>query len=229
MPDTPFQSTASRGCPVGKDSCPSSPGKDSVRNYMDYSADVCMTGFSKDQVKRMREFVTGFKSGLLPLSLTANHVRLELQGRGACPGPRYLSAATACGNTKVTLGALGKASNRYVRWAVRGSEWGRPAAITNVGRGLAGCSTPDLAPTGSSVADIPDGTKHWRVEWLGAPGGRGGLARIAFKAKPGYYLGVPSACSSAATPRLVSAKTKGYVTTWRATFVNAPNGVAREM
>lgn len=37
--DTPQQSTATNGCPVGKDSCPLSPGADAVTNYMDYSSD----------------------------------------------------------------------------------------------------------------------------------------------------------------------------------------------
>jgi hypothetical protein len=37
--DTPFQATPTSGCPARKDSCPGSPGLDSVRNYMDYSDD----------------------------------------------------------------------------------------------------------------------------------------------------------------------------------------------
>jgi hypothetical protein len=38
--DTPIQSTPSWGCPIGKDSCPNRLGKDSIRNYMDYSDDA---------------------------------------------------------------------------------------------------------------------------------------------------------------------------------------------
>lgn len=38
--DTPQQSTATSGCPTGKDSCPSSPGEDPIHNYMDYSTDA---------------------------------------------------------------------------------------------------------------------------------------------------------------------------------------------
>ncbi|MCJ1386065.1 hypothetical protein MMC17_009190 [Xylographa soralifera] len=38
--DTPQQSTATSGCPVGKDSCPNEPGLDAVANYMDYSDDA---------------------------------------------------------------------------------------------------------------------------------------------------------------------------------------------
>ncbi|KAG8822109.1 hypothetical protein FRC17_009652, partial [Serendipita sp. 399] len=37
--DTPAQANETRGCPVGKDTCPG-PGVDSIHNYMDYSDDV---------------------------------------------------------------------------------------------------------------------------------------------------------------------------------------------
>jgi len=38
--DTPQQSIPTNGCPVGKDSCPNSPGLDPINNYMDYSIDA---------------------------------------------------------------------------------------------------------------------------------------------------------------------------------------------
>ena len=37
--DTPQQSVQTDGCPAKKDSCPQSPGLDSVHNFMDYSTD----------------------------------------------------------------------------------------------------------------------------------------------------------------------------------------------
>ncbi|KAJ3550206.1 hypothetical protein NM208_g108 [Fusarium decemcellulare] len=39
--DTPAQSGGSSGCPIGRDSCPDSPGEDPIHNYMDYSDDSC--------------------------------------------------------------------------------------------------------------------------------------------------------------------------------------------
>lgn len=35
--DTPVQIDATRGCPVGLDTCPDQPGLDPIHNYMDYS------------------------------------------------------------------------------------------------------------------------------------------------------------------------------------------------
>lgn len=52
--DTPPQLTASRGCPVGQDSC-SEPGLDSIHNYMDYSYDSCYDQFTSGQASRMQE------------------------------------------------------------------------------------------------------------------------------------------------------------------------------
>ncbi|CAN8099620.1 unnamed protein product [Discula destructiva] len=37
--DTPAQLGSSKGCPVGRDSCPDQPGLDAIHNFMDYSSD----------------------------------------------------------------------------------------------------------------------------------------------------------------------------------------------
>ncbi|KAJ3211180.1 hypothetical protein HDU67_004739 [Dinochytrium kinnereticum] len=49
--DTPPQSSASKGCPVGRNSCWGG-GLDPITNFMDYSYDSCMTGFSAGQFAR---------------------------------------------------------------------------------------------------------------------------------------------------------------------------------
>ncbi|KJX92741.1 unnamed protein product [Zymoseptoria tritici ST99CH_1A5] len=61
--DTPIQSTATSGCPVNKDSCPNAAGLDSIRNFMDYSYDSCMTGFSAGQSTRANSLYSQYRAG----------------------------------------------------------------------------------------------------------------------------------------------------------------------
>lgn len=51
--DTPVQATPSFECKV-KNSCPNSPGTDSIHNYMDYTQDICRYEFTPGQKERMR-------------------------------------------------------------------------------------------------------------------------------------------------------------------------------
>lgn len=64
--DTAIERTPNFDCPVKRDTCANKLGKDPVTNYMDYSADACMTGFSIGQVKRMQAQVLAFKPSLVP-------------------------------------------------------------------------------------------------------------------------------------------------------------------
>jgi Pregnancy-associated plasma protein-A len=61
--DTPQQSTASQGCPTGKNSCPGSPGMDAIHNYMDYSDDACYARFSPQQMLRMQGMFNTLRKG----------------------------------------------------------------------------------------------------------------------------------------------------------------------
>ncbi|HEY6571956.1 MAG TPA: M43 family zinc metalloprotease [Candidatus Eisenbacteria bacterium] len=49
--DTPAQSTATSGCPAGKNTCAAA-GDDPIHNYMDYSTDACYTNFTAGQDAR---------------------------------------------------------------------------------------------------------------------------------------------------------------------------------
>jgi len=51
--DTPPEESAAYGCPKKRDTCPGG-GEDPVQNFMDYTDDSCMTGFSKGQAKRIK-------------------------------------------------------------------------------------------------------------------------------------------------------------------------------
>ena len=55
IPDTPAQASPTSGCPIGRDSCPSSPGLDPIHNYMDYSYDECYSEFTPLQILRMQD------------------------------------------------------------------------------------------------------------------------------------------------------------------------------
>lgn len=61
--DTPAQASASSGCPVGRNSCPSQPGLDPIHNYMDYSDDACYEEFTPGQVTRMNSYWSNYRAG----------------------------------------------------------------------------------------------------------------------------------------------------------------------
>lgn len=52
--DTPVTGKSNGGCDKSTDTCPRSPGKDMVENYMDYTNDDCMDTFTQDQKDRMQ-------------------------------------------------------------------------------------------------------------------------------------------------------------------------------
>jgi len=63
--DTPPQASGSEGCPTGRDSCEGD-GPDLINNFMDYSYDACMSGFTEGQIARMHETISVFRSSRDP-------------------------------------------------------------------------------------------------------------------------------------------------------------------
>jgi len=69
VPDTPAQSSPTRGCPEGRNSC-ALPGLDPIHNYMDYSYDSCYNQFTADQSARMSKMWTAYRGPNGPNDLT---------------------------------------------------------------------------------------------------------------------------------------------------------------
>lgn len=62
--DTPAEASAAAGCPIARDTCPA-PGVDPVTNFMNYSDDACMEGFTPGQAERMDAITTALRPSLL--------------------------------------------------------------------------------------------------------------------------------------------------------------------
>lgn len=59
--DTPPEATPAKGCPVNRKTCPGTPGVDPIRNFMDYSDDSCMDGFTRGQASRMKAQLRAYR------------------------------------------------------------------------------------------------------------------------------------------------------------------------
>jgi hypothetical protein len=60
--DTPAERSPAYGCPVGRNTCPST-GSDPIRNFMDYTDDSCMNTFSAGQNTRADAQFTTYRFG----------------------------------------------------------------------------------------------------------------------------------------------------------------------
>ena len=62
--DTPNSRAASRGCPIGANTCPGDTFPDQVENYMDYGSAECSNMFTEQQVGVMRYNLVNLRPGL---------------------------------------------------------------------------------------------------------------------------------------------------------------------
>jgi hypothetical protein len=61
--DTQAEASPAYGCPVGRDSCPTRPGKDPIKDFMDYTDDSCMDHFTAGQATRMQNVWVSWRQG----------------------------------------------------------------------------------------------------------------------------------------------------------------------
>lgn len=125
--DTNAEQTARFGCPTTATSCGS---PDPIRNYLDYTDDSCMTGYTQEQARRMRCTLQHYRPALAqPAGPIASAVTRD--GAGNLNG-RYSSTAPRLGQTMTsqvvmfglpyTLGTVyaytGQASAPFTPWTI---------------------------------------------------------------------------------------------------------------
>lgn len=106
--DTQPEQTARFGCPVGATSCAT---PDPIRNFMDYTDDTCMTGFSPEQGARMRCTLANYRPTLgVPGGPLASATVRNGTGNAniyTCPAPVLGTTIQLQANVQGTSWALG--------------------------------------------------------------------------------------------------------------------------
>ncbi|MCA8951945.1 MAG: hypothetical protein KDE27_20720 [Planctomycetes bacterium] len=110
--DTNAESGARFGCPTTSTSCGN---LDPVRNYMDYTDDACMQGFTQEQARRMRCTITSYRPALAqpagPLaSATVRNGAGNLNGNFSATPPLLGGTSTL---SAITLGTGYSAAAAY--------------------------------------------------------------------------------------------------------------------
>jgi len=100
--DTPSQATAAYGCPLERDTCPQT-GRDPVQNYMGYTDDSCMTGFTSGQGQRILSMWQVYRSTVE----TADSAAGVQQQQAKAAAPMQLPSGTTYGMSMPIRSDLG--------------------------------------------------------------------------------------------------------------------------
>lgn len=100
--DTPFSSSAGNAhyaCNPSQDSCPTMPGLDMVRNYMNYTMDACMNIFTNDQKARITAVMNN-SPRRASLKTSVKDVAIPLFANdGELKAEKICNSSASCGGT----------------------------------------------------------------------------------------------------------------------------------